>query len=123
MSSDDNNYVGQVKWFNNKTGYGFITVSSEGDHSGKDVFTHFSAISVGDSQYKYLVQGEYVQFGMIKPDSGSHEFQATNVSGINSGRLMCETRNMNQTNRRPRKDTNNRKNHHTDSDQAESSTA
>ena len=122
MSSADNSFVGQVKWFNNKTGYGFITVSSEGEHSGKDIFTHFSAISVGDSQYKYLVQGEYVQFGMIKPESGSHEFQATNVSGINGGRLMCETRNMNQTNRRPRKD-NNRRTRRPDSEQAESSTA
>ena len=36
---------GRVKWFNNKAGYGFITVSS-GDNVGSDVFVHHSAIVV-----------------------------------------------------------------------------
>ena len=50
--------IGKVKWFNNKAGYGFITVSEKGDYNGKDIFTHFTAIKVTNSQYKYLVQGE-----------------------------------------------------------------
>jgi len=48
---------GRVKWFNNKAGYGFITVT-DGSQSGSDIFIHHSAISVADQQYKYLVQGE-----------------------------------------------------------------
>jgi cold shock CspA family protein len=83
--------TGQVKWFNNKAGYGFITVNS-GEQSGKDIFIHYSAIRVTNSQYKYLVQGEYVEFDLVKSTSDTHEFQALNVSGINSGSLMCETR-------------------------------
>lgn len=87
--------IGQVKWFNNKAGYGFITVSS-GDHKGKDIFIHYSAIRVVNSQYKYLVQGEYVEFGLVKSTSPEHEFQAVDISGINNGPLMCETRNISQ---------------------------
>jgi len=82
---------GCVKWFNNKAGYGFITVS-EGERSGTDVFVHHSSINVKNQQYKYLVQGEYVEFSIISTTGGSHEFQAAEVSGIKNGKLMCETR-------------------------------
>jgi len=92
--------VGQVKWFNNKAGYGFITVS-DGEHSGKDIFVHFSTVRVTNSQYKYLIQGEYVEFTLIKSTSDTHEFQATDVSGIRGGLLMCETR---RNNRPPQSD-------------------
>jgi cold shock CspA family protein len=83
--------LGRVKWFNNKAGYGFITVTS-GDKSGSDIFVHHSAINVESQQYKYLVQGEYVEFKLVCMKEGKHEFQASEVSGINSGKLMCETR-------------------------------
>lgn len=87
--------VGQVKWFNNKAGYGFITASS-GENTGKDVFIHYSTIRVTNSQYKYLVQGEYVEFSLVDSTKTDHEFQATDVSGINGGALMCETRRNNR---------------------------
>jgi CspA family cold shock protein len=83
--------TGRVKWFNNKAGYGFITVTN-GTKSGSDIFVHHSAINVENQQYKYLVQGEYVQFKLISTQGGNHEFQASDVSGINLGKLMCETR-------------------------------
>ena len=84
--------IGKVKWFNNKAGYGFITVSEKGDYNGKDIFTHFTAIKVTNSQYKYLVQGEYVEFDLEKSTDGPHEVKAVNVTGVNGGELMCETR-------------------------------
>jgi cold shock CspA family protein len=83
--------TGQVKWFNNKAGYGFITVNS-GEQIGKDIFAHYSAIRVTNSQYKYLVQGEYVEFDLVSSTAQSHEYQALNISGIHGGSLMCETR-------------------------------
>jgi CspA family cold shock protein len=83
--------LGRVKWFNNKAGYGFITVT-DGPRSGTDVFVHHSAIEVENQQYKYLVQGEYVEFGLTRTSSGDHEWQASKVSGIKGGKLMCETR-------------------------------
>jgi len=84
--------TGQVKWFNTKTGYGFITVIDKGDYHLKDVFAHYSNLRITHSQYKYLVQGEYVEFDIVKTDEGAHEFHAVNVSGIRSGDLLCEVR-------------------------------
>ena len=96
-------FTGQVKWFNNKTGYGFITLCN-GEHKGKDIFTHYSSIRVSDSQYKYLVQGEYVELGIMRPENSQHEFQAVDVYGILGGHIMYETRQMNISNdKRPRK--------------------
>jgi CspA family cold shock protein len=96
--------IGRVKWFNNKAGYGFITVT-DGSKSGTDIFTHHSAIGVTSQQYKYLVQGEYVEFSISSTQNGSHEFQASNICGINGGKLMCETRNEVKTSRNTYKKT------------------
>jgi cold shock CspA family protein len=90
-SADSEKLLGRVKWFNNKAGYGFVTVT-DGSHSGTDVFVHHSAINVENQQYKYLVQGEYVEFVLIRVESDKHEWQASQVSGIRGGKLMCETR-------------------------------
>ena len=62
MSSTDERLTGQVKWFNNRTGYGFITLI-DGEHKGKDIFTPLAAIEVSDSQYNLLIKGESIQFG------------------------------------------------------------
>ena len=85
------NTNGRVKWFNNKAGYGFLTISS-GEHSGEDVFVHHSAIQVSQEQYRYLVQGEYVEFKLCEVSDDTHKWQAGIVRGINTGKLMCETR-------------------------------
>jgi len=83
---------GRVKWFNNKAGYGFITVGETNEE--RDLFVHHSEIRVVQTQYKYLVQGEYVEF-TIAPIARENKIDthATNVRGINGGKLMCETRN------------------------------
>ena len=86
-------FTGRVKWFNNKAGYGFITVT-DGSRSVSDIFVHHSVIGVGSQQFRYLVQGEYVEFDLVPTTQGStHEIQASNVCGIKGGKLMCETRN------------------------------
>jgi|TARA_B110000967_G_scaffold209121_1_gene263872 cold shock CspA family protein len=89
-----NKHTGCVKWFNNKCGYGFITLmDDDAEFKGRDIFSHHSSIRAGGDLYKYLVQGEYVEFGVQKMDSkNEHEHQAVNITGIMSGELMCETR-------------------------------
>jgi len=95
----DNNVVvtpsekltGRVKWFNNQAGYGFINVT-DGEKSGTDIFVHHSTLKVESQQYKYLIQGEYVEFELVKSSGGNHEWQAFNVIGVKGGKLMCETR-------------------------------
>lgn len=88
--------TGQVKWFNTKAGFGFITVCDSAEHSGKDIFVHYKSIKVENSQYRYLVQGEYVEFLLVKPESDKYEFHAVDVTGIKGGAIMCETRRASQ---------------------------
>ena len=90
--------TGRVKWFNNKAGFGFVT-SCEGDLKDKDVFVHYSSIQVPNDQYKYLVQGEYIDFELSRPEKGDHEYHAVNISGVKGGSLMCETRHQTQEKR------------------------
>ena len=82
---------GRVKWFNNTSGYGFIT-ATDGDKSGDDVFVHHSSLKTDEQQYKYLVSGEYVEFEWSSiDDKEEHKWQATNIRGVGGGKLMCET--------------------------------
>ena len=87
-------YIGCVKWFNNKSGYGFVTLLNNDDElQGRDIFSHHSSIKANGDLYKYLVQGEYVEFQLQKMESrNEHEHQAVNITGILNGDLMCETR-------------------------------
>lgn len=89
-TSSELRFMGRVKWFNNKSGYGFITATS-GDMDGTDVFVHHSSIVVSNQQYRYLVQGEYVEFSLSEIVDGKHKYQTASVTGINKGMLMCET--------------------------------
>lgn len=91
-TTSEERLIGRVKWFNNKAGYGFVTVT-DGAQAGSDIFVHHSAIGVSSQQYKYLVQGEYIEFSITAIQNGSHPFQASNICGIKGGKLMCETRN------------------------------
>jgi len=91
VSSSALRTTGRVKWFNGKAGYGFITATT-GEQVGTDVFVHHSGLVVASQQYRYLVQGEYVEFQMSAVEGGAHRFQASDVSGIGRGMLMCETR-------------------------------
>lgn len=89
-------YSGRVKWFNNKSGYGFITVLKTDEAAavpvGTDVFAHHSEINVSSDQYRYLVQGEYVAFDVVKTTNANHEYQCAKVKGMYGGQLICETR-------------------------------
>jgi len=89
-ASSTEKMIGCVKWFNNKAGYGFISLI-DGEQVGKEIFVHHTGIGVNEQQYKYLVQGEYVEFVLSSTEGGQHEFQAVNVTGIKGGKLMCET--------------------------------
>ncbi|NKB75946.1 MAG: cold shock domain protein CspD [Gammaproteobacteria bacterium] len=66
-------YVGFVKWFDNRKGYGFIQREGTED----DIFVHFREIQ-GDG-FKTLIEGQKVEFGLITRDKG---FAAENVITI-----------------------------------------
>ncbi|ALX94475.1 cold-shock protein [Serratia fonticola] len=50
--------TGQVKWFNESKGFGFI----EQQDGGKDVFVHFSAIMT--EGFKTLAEGQRVEYAI-----------------------------------------------------------
>ena len=95
--SCDKKLAGCVKWFNMKTGFGFLTVVQSVCGSdlkvGSEIFVHHSNVKVAEEQYRFLVQGEYVEFDVSNVANGQHSCQAVNVSGMFGGKLMCETRN------------------------------
>lgn len=58
--------TGQVKWFNNAKGFGFILP----DDGGDDLFAHYSAI--GMDGYKTLKAGQLVTFETVEGPKGLH---------------------------------------------------
>ncbi|CRK85713.1 Cold shock-like protein CspC [Candidatus Providencia siddallii] len=64
---------GQVKWFNESKGFGFITPSD----GSKDVFVHFSAIQ--GAGFKTLTEGQQVEFTI---EDGAKGPAAANVITI-----------------------------------------
>lgn len=66
--------TGEVKWFNNAKGWGFI-IPEDG---GTDIFVHYS--SINGTGYKTLIAGQIVNFDIDKGERGAH---ATNVSPLN----------------------------------------
>lgn len=79
-------FTGSTKWFNDKLGFGFITIC-DGDRKGTDIFVHHSGIKPLNSNYKTLRKGEYIQFNI---DQGKKGLQAIDVTGIKGGPLMCD---------------------------------
>jgi cold shock protein len=61
---------GNVKWFNDAKGFGFITIES-----GDDVFVHFSAIQGGG--FRSLSEGAAVELDVVQGPKG---LQAANVT-------------------------------------------
>jgi cold shock CspA family protein len=102
MTTIPQRITGIVKWFDSKGGFGFITILKGQHDEGKDIFVHYSALTTVQSQYKYLVLGEYVEFVLEKAENKKYEYFAQSVSGIWGGDLMCESRRLaEKTDQRP----------------------
>jgi len=95
--SESERQLGQVKWFNRQTGWGFITIlDSETDND--DIFVHWRSLRIDNEQFKYLVAGEYVELNVKVDESNQkHPRTADDVSGVRGGQLMCEFRQENKT--------------------------
>lgn len=64
---------GEVKWFNNAKGWGFIIPEGGGD----DIFVHFS--SINGAGYKTLAPGQIVTYDVENGERGLH---ASNVVAL-----------------------------------------
>lgn len=65
--------TGQVKWFNNAKGYGFI-----GREGGADIFVHYSAIT-GEG-YRSLQEGDTVEFEIVQGQKGPQAADVVKVT-------------------------------------------
>jgi len=67
---------GEVKWFNNAKGWGFIMPAG----GGEDIFVHFSAVQ--GTGYKTLTPGQVVEYDLEKGDRGLHAANVTALSEV-----------------------------------------
>ena len=65
------NKTGNVKWFNDAKGFGFISPND----GSEDVFVHFTAIKETGGR-RSLAEGQAVEFGV---ENGPKGLRATNV--------------------------------------------
>jgi len=74
--------TGQVKWFNNAKGFGFILP----DDGGDDLFAHYSSITM--EGYKTLKAGQTVSFDVIEGPKGLH---AANIVSLGESTTAADT--------------------------------
>ena len=103
--------VGFVKWFNKKSGYGFIKLlqadqplpSDDDDESSSDdksdIFVHYTNIrpttmtsSDAAAAHRYLMKGEYIEFVLTKSENPKYMYFAADVTGLFEGHIMCDMR-------------------------------
>jgi len=65
-------YKGEVAWFNNAKGFGFLK-----RENGPDVFVHFSSIQLDG--YKSLKEGQAVEFDVIQGTKGPQADQVRQI--------------------------------------------
>jgi len=73
--------TGEVKWFNNAKGWGFVLP----EDGGTDIFVHYSSIQ--GTGYKSLAAGQIISFDTIQGDRGLH---ATNVTPLSEAVEPCD---------------------------------
>ena len=64
--------TGTVKWFNDKKGFGFISIEG-----GEDIFVHHTAIQ--SDGFRTLEEGDEVEFEIVQGDKGN---KAENVKRV-----------------------------------------
>ncbi|MCP4267116.1 MAG: cold-shock protein [Candidatus Brocadiaceae bacterium] len=64
--------TGTVKWFNDKKGFGFISIED-----GEDIFVHHTAIE--SDGFRTLEEGDKVEFEIVKGDKGDKAEQVKKI--------------------------------------------
>lgn len=87
------NEVGNVIWFDQKKGFGFIKIITPGSENlNKEVFVHYSAVK-SENRFKKLYPGENVSLDVIKNEgenTNGKEFICENVTGLYGSPLLVD---------------------------------
>jgi len=91
--TEENKVIGNVQWFDQKIGYGFLKIiSPDSDYLGKEIFIHYSSID-SESEYKKVFPGENVLLNIHDNGSGGDEkkrYNSMNVTGLYGTPLMVD---------------------------------
>jgi CspA family cold shock protein len=75
--------TGEVVWFNDKLGYGFV----KPEDGGKDLFVHYTNIVTESGKFKTLTAGQKVSFTVGSNNTGP---QAENITVLEEPALSAE---------------------------------
>ncbi len=78
-------YIGVVKWFDAKKGYGFILHPED----GSDIFVHYSQIHT-EKRFKTLRTGETVDFDLVQGPKGFHAHNVAPQEEDEDGEAIAE---------------------------------
>ena len=88
--------IGNVVWFDQKKGFGFIKVITPGsEYLDKEIFVHFTSIQ-SVSNFKKLYPGENVSLDIVKndaEDNNGKEFLSQNITGLYGTPLLVDNDN------------------------------
>ena len=88
--------IGNVVWFDQKKGFGFIKVITPGsEFLDKEIFVHFTSIQ-SVSNFKKLYPGENVSLDIVKndaEDNNGKEFLSQNITGLYGTPLLVDNEN------------------------------
>lgn len=86
------NEVGNVIWFDQKKGYGFVEIINPGSrYLNNEIFVHFSSIN-SKSSFKKLFPGENVSLDVEEntDETSDKKFISKNVTGLFGSSLMVD---------------------------------
>ena len=90
------NEVGNVIWFDQKKGFGFIKIiTPKSEYLEKEVFVHYSSVK-SENRFKKLYPGENVSLDVVKntdTNASGKEFICSNVSGLYGSPLLVDLTN------------------------------
>ena len=98
MTKEYCNEIGQVVFFDQKKGWGFINIlKGTNEYEDKRIFTHFSSINCQNG-FKKLFPGEYVSLNVVINEDEQDEkkkLQSQNVTGLFGNLLLIDNENHN----------------------------
>lgn len=90
--TEENKVIGNVSWFDQRKGYGFLKViSPDSEFFEKEIFVHYSSIN-SDNEFKKVFPGENVSLNVHDngADKGEKRYNSVNVTGIYGSKLLID---------------------------------
>jgi cold shock protein len=91
--TEENKVIGNVRWFDQRKGFGFLKViSPESEFFEKEIFIHYSSINC-NSEFKKVFPGENVSLNVHDNGSegeGNKRYNSENITGVYDSPLLVD---------------------------------